>query len=72
LFVDSRKDNVLQASGAGAQLTTVPGPVVISPSRRLLRERGKILDAVLELAEALPADAYRRGTGDDLAASTQR
>lgn len=42
-------------AATGAQLATVPGPVVVHPSRRLLRERGRILDAVLELAEALPA-----------------
>lgn len=59
-------------AATGARVTTVPGPIVVTPSRRLQRERGRILDAVLELAEALPADAYRRGTGDDLAESTQK
>lgn len=42
-------------AATGMRLTTTPAPVVVTPSREVLRERGRILDAVLELAEALPA-----------------
>lgn len=42
-------------AAAGVRLLPTPGPVVVSPSREVLRERGLILESVLELAEALPA-----------------
>ena len=41
-------------AAAGARLTTIPAPVVVTPSRAVLRDRGLILESVLELAEALP------------------
>lgn len=46
-------------AAAGARLTTTPAPVVVTPSRETLRERGRILEAVIELAEALPARQSR-------------
>lgn len=42
-------------AATGMRLTTAPAPVVVTPSREVLRRRGQTLDTVLELAEALPA-----------------
>ncbi len=41
-------------AASGARLTTIPAPAVATPARDVLRQRGQILETVLELAEALP------------------
>ncbi len=41
-------------AAAGVRITTTPGSVVVTPSPDTLRERGRILEQVLELAEGLP------------------
>lgn len=42
-------------AAAGARATATSASVVVTPSRDTLRERGRILGQVLELAESLPA-----------------
>jgi transcriptional regulator with XRE-family HTH domain len=41
-------------AAAGRRVTTTPASVVVTPSPDTLRERGRILEQVLELAEGLP------------------
>lgn len=42
-------------AASGRRLTVEAGPAAVEPSRDRLRESGRILADVLELAEALPA-----------------
>ncbi|MFA4927626.1 MAG: helix-turn-helix transcriptional regulator [Patulibacter sp.] len=42
-------------AAAGTRITLVPSSVVVTPSQVVLRERGRRLAQVLELADGLPA-----------------